>query len=306
MKTMNQTFENLGFKNKINNELEKNFKEKLKDEEFKNLVDKLSVSKEELVKYTSDLEESSKVYKRCLECKSILECPYKMIGYAYLPKVVDGNISFSYKPCKYRKKIDAKNKYLENIYLFEVPKEIKEASVDKIYMKDANRFETIEWIHKFINNYSKDKNQKGLYLYGNFGCGKTYLIAAMFNELAKSGVKSAIVYWPEYLRELKASFQTDFKEKFESIKKVDLLLIDDIGAESTSSWGRDEILGPILQHRMQEHLPTFFTSNLNKEALEEHLSTSKDGVEVIKAKRIIERINQLTDSITLISKNLRK
>jgi primosomal protein DnaI len=90
------------------------------------------------------------------------------------------------------------------------------------------------------------------------------------------------------------------------IKRIDLLLIDDIGAESTSSWGRAEILGPTLQYRMQEQLPTFFTSNLNKESLEEHLASSKDGVEVIKARRIIERINQLTDNITMISKNLRK
>lgn len=306
MKTINQAVENLGFKKKINDELEKEFKDKLKDEDFKNLVEKLKLSPDKLIKYTSDLDRCSKIYKHCLGCKSILECPYEMTGYAYLPKVVDGNMTFCYQSCKYRKKLDKQNNYLKNIYLFEVPHEIKEASMDKIYMKDANRVETIEWLHKFINNYRENKQQKGLYLYGNFGCGKTYLMAAMFNELAKDNVKSAILYWPEYLRDLKASFQSDFKEKFETIKKIDLLLIDDIGAENTSTWGRDEILGPILQYRMQEHLPTFFTSNLNLEALEEHLAVSKDGTEVIKARRIIERINQLTDTITLISKNLRK
>jgi len=306
MKTLDKTFEDLGFKNKISNELEKNFNENLKDDDFKKLVEKLHVPKDILVKYTSSLEESSKVYKHCLECKNIMDCPYQMAGYAYLPKVVDGNVSFGYQPCKYRKKLDLKNNHLKNVYLFEIPTEIKEANMNKIYMTDPNRMEIIEWIHKFINNYSENKNQKGLYLYGNFGCGKTYLLSAMFNELAKNGVKSAIVYWPEFLRNLKASFQTDFGEKFEMIKKVELLLIDDIGAESTSSWSRDEILGPILQYRMQEQLPTFFTSNLDKSALEEHLASSKDGVEVVKARRILERINQLTDNITLMSKNLRK
>ena len=128
----------------------------------------------------------------------------------------------------------------------------------------------------------------------------------MFNELARQGVKSAIIYYPEFLRDLKASFDTDFKEKFEYIKKVPLLLIDDIGAEVTSSWSRDEILGPILQYRMQESLPTFFTSNLDLDALETHLSSSKDGIESIKARRIMERINQLTENLTMISKNLRK
>lgn len=306
MKTLNKAFEDLGFKNKINNELENNFNVNLKDDDFKFLIEKLHIPKEKLIKYNSSLEECAKNYKHCLGCKNILECPYQMTGYAYLPKVVDGNITFGYQPCKYRKKMDTKNKYLKNVYLFEIPNEIKEANISKIYMNDPNRIEIIEWIHKFINNYSENKQQKGLYLYGNFGCGKTYLISAMFNELAKNNIKSAIVYWPEFLRNLKASFQTDFNEKFEMIKKVDLLLIDDIGAEITSSWSRDEILGPILQYRMQEQLPTFFTSNLDKKALEEHLSNSKDGVEVVKARRILERINQLTNNITLMSKNLRK
>ena len=56
-----------------------------------------------------------------------------------------------------------------------------------------------------------------MYLTGSFGSGKTYLVASMFNELAKNGVKSAIVYWPEFLRDLKTSFQTDFKEKFDAV-----------------------------------------------------------------------------------------
>jgi len=306
MEEATKTFESLGFKNKINDELEKTFDANMKDEDFKKLVDKLHLPKEKLIKYTSSLEESAKTYKRCLECKNILECPLQMSGYAYLPKVVDGNISFSYQACKFRKKLDAKNEYLKNVYLFEMPKEIKEASMDKLYKNDSKRIETLEWIYKFINNYADNNHQKGLYLYGNFGCGKTYMIAALFNELAKSGVKSAIVYWPEFIRNLKTSFQTDFNEKFETVKKVKLLLIDDIGAESTSSWGRDEILGPILQYRMQESLPTFFTSNLNYQALEQHLSSSKEGIDEIKARRILERIEQLTDNITLISKNYRK
>ena len=56
---------------------------------------------------------------------------------------------------------------------------------------------------------------------------------------------------------------------------------------------------------MHQHLPTFFTSNLPKKELEQHLSISKDGVEHVKAGRVIERINQLTTDITLMSKNLR-
>ena len=161
-----------------------------------------------------------------------------------------------------------------------------------------------------MEKYKEDTNQKGLFLSGNFGCGKTYLISAMFNELAKENIKSAIIFWPEFLRDLKASFNSEYKnefnDKFNSIKKAPLLLIDDIGAESVSSWNRDEILCPLLQYRMDQHLPTFFTSNLDLEALETHLAITNKGDEIIKAGRIISRIKQLTQYQQMISKNLRK
>ena len=85
-----------------------------------------------------------------------------------------------------------------------------------------------------------------------------------------------------------------------------LLLIDDIGAEALTSWNRDEILCPLLQYRMDNNLTTFFTSNLNLKDLEEHLSNSKTGVDNVKAKRIISRIEQLTTNLEMVSKNLRK
>ena len=73
-----------------------------------------------------------------------------------------------------------------------------------------------------------------------------------------------------------------------------------------TSWSRDEILGPILQYRMDNKMATFFTSNLSIEELETHLSVSKDSIDKLKAKRIIERIKFLTDDIKLISENKRK
>ena len=120
-----------------------------------------------------------------------------------------------------------------------------------------------------------------------------------------------MVYWPEYLRSLKASYGSsssdEFKEKYNEVKYAKLLLIDDLGAEGVTSWSRDEILGTILQYRMQEGLPTFITSNLNLKELEDHLSiTTSNKSERVKAVRIIERIKQLTCDMEMISKNNRK
>ncbi len=290
--------------------LDEAYDEALENDDFKNFVCKLKMKRENLKKYTSLLEESSKEYNNCLNCKGILECKNKIEGYAKLPKINENALEFIYKPCKYKRKLDKEEMKHQNIKLFNIPKEIKEASFKKIYKTDKNRYNTILWLTEFIKKYKEDKHQKGLYLCGNFGSGKTYLTAAMFNELSKDKVKSAIVFWPEFLNNLKSSFNSEnkneFKNKYNYVKKVDLLLIDDIGAESVTPWSRDEILCPLLQYRMDEKLPTFFTSNLNLEALENHLAITSRGDEIIKAGRIISRIKQLTEYQELISKNLRK
>lgn len=291
---------------KLKKQMYRAFKEDMKDEKFKALVSQLSVEEEELLQNRAELVEASIEYNHCETCKNILACKNKIKGFAYLPKVTEGRISFCYTACKKKRMLDEKTKYLENVYIYDVPKNIREASMKDIYKDDKNRFETIKYLIQFIKDYEKGKPVKGLYLHGNFGCGKTYLIAAMFNELAKKGVKSAIVFWPEYLRDLKSSFTTNFKEKFESVKKAKLLLIDDIGAENTTAWGRDEILSPLLQYRMSENLPTFFTSNLDMDVLLNHFSVTGNKVDEVKAQRIIERIKQLTNMQKMVSENLRK
>ena len=281
----------------------------LKDEDFKNLTLRLSLSDEDLMKYTSKLRKTTEQLKMCKNCKGLLHCKNEINGFIYYPEIKNGKLNFSHISCKYKRKFMKDNQYLDNIYSFDIPKDIINAKMKDIYTDDKNRIPAIKWIKDFIHEYDYNKKQKGLYLNGNFGCGKTYLIAACFNELAKKGVKSAIVYWPEFLRKLKASFNSDnesFSGLFDRIKNVPLLLIDDIGAENTTSWGRDEILGPILQYRMQQNLTTFFTSNLSLEDLEKHFSVTKESVDVVKSRRILERIKDLTTELVMIGENRRK
>ena len=286
-----------------NNALVKSYDEALSNNNFKDFVNKIKLPASTLMKYTSILESSCSEYTNCKNCKNILECKNKVTGYAYLPRIENEELIFSYKPCKYKEKMDKETNHLKNIYMLGVNNYITDACIENIYKEYKNRNQAIKWIINFLKTYKNDKHQKGLYLSGSFGCGKTYLISALFNELAKKGYKSSIIFWPEFLRDLKASFELDFREKFDTIKTTPILLIDDIGSEVVTPWSRDEILCTILQYRMQEHLPTFFTTNFNKEELERHLSNNNDE---LKAKRIMERINQLTDNIEVISDNLRK
>jgi len=307
---MKKLGEHFNYNSGFDDLLDEYYEDALKDENFKAFVSKIKMKREELKKYTSLLEESSIEYNNCLKCKGLFECKNKLNGYAYLPKINNNVLEFSYRACKFKKKNVKDNKFHDNTILYSVPEDIKNASMKKIYKSDKNRYNVISALVKFINDYKENTKIKGLYLYGNFGSGKSYLISAAFNELAKDGYKSAIVFWPEFLNDLKASFnssiKTEFNTKYNSIKKIPLLLIDDIGAESVTSWSRDEILCPILQYRMENKLPTFFTSNLDLKALEQRLSMTSRGDDIVSAGRIISRIKQLSDYQELISKNLRK
>jgi len=289
--------------------LEKNYNMILeKNPTFKKIATSLNLPPTYLMKYTNSLEESANELDNCKNCKNILNCKNASTGYVFYPKILSNNLIFSYIPCKYKKEQDERNRYKDNIYLFEVPKEIKEASMKNIDLDNPDRFKIIKWLKTFLDTYQAGTGMKGIYLHGSFGCGKTYLISAALNELAKKDHQIAIIYYPEFLRSLKESFNDPetYNEKFRRIKRVEILFIDDIGAENMTEWSRDEVLGTILQFRMQEGLTTFFTSNIAIKDLEEHFSITAKGNEKLKAKRIVERIKQLTVEMTLVTENKRK
>lgn len=291
-------------KKDIDHELLKDYVKALKDEEFKRLVARLGVNEDIAKKYTSKLERSVCELKNCANCQGLVFCKNAIAGCVYYPKKEDDKLRFNYVACRYKQEEIALDG--TRSITFEEPYAIKNARLADIDLTDKKRAKVIKWINSFYKEYEKNAHIKGIYLHGSFGSGKTYLLAALLNELAKKKVKTIIIYYPEMLRILKASFSDDFEEKMHDLKTCDILLIDDIGAESVTPWSRDEILGTILQYRMDACLPTFLTSNLTIEELESHLSQTKNGVDVIKARRIIERIKQLTVDMELISENRRK
>ena len=296
-------------KHKTNfNDIKTNYEEKLNNEFFKKIVESLDCDEKYKIGNTSNLYEVAKCLEQCSKCKSLKSCPFDIPGVHYNCACEDNKIKFYYSKCKYKEKYDKDNEYIKKIYTYKMPSYIKDACFKDIIKNDVNRKEALVEIKNFYDCYIKGQPCKGLYLQGNFGCGKTYLIAALFNELAKKGFPSTIIYFSEFLSELKNTFNKEddsFSELFNRIKYSPLLLIDDIGAEKNTEWSRDEILGNILQYRMAENLPTFFTSNLSIECLESHLSCTSKKDDIVKAKRIIERVKFLTKEIEMVSINRR-
>ena len=223
-------------------------------------------------------------------------------------EVHNGFILVNYKRTEEAIRQERERKRKRLIHSINMPKNIAEARFSDTALT-PERQDVIGELLKFINSYKPNSTeyQKGLYLAGPFGVGKTYMMGALANELSENGVETTLVNVPTYSAEIKQAISTNTVEaKLVSIKNTPILVLDDIGAEMNSAWFRDEVLMVILQHRMLQELPTFFTSNFTIDQLEAHFAHSNKGdQELLKAKRLIERIRFLAKEYFVDGQNHR-
>jgi primosomal protein DnaI len=245
--------------------------------------------------------------KACENCASLEECCNLVPGYAPKIQVENGKIRLAYEKCPRKLVHDEQNKKKSFVQSLYMPKDLLEASFDSIELDDPERFEAIRKIERFIHSTEK-LPAKGLFLYGPFGVGKSYLLGALANTLAEREIRSLFIYMPEFVREMKSSINdSTINQKVDRFKKVPVLILDDIGSEYQSAWFRDEVLGAILQYRMMERLPVFFTSNYSLRELEIVLASSNKGEsETLKARRLIERVKQVSEPVSIMGENRRK
>ncbi|MBS4750619.1 primosomal protein DnaI [Granulicatella sp. zg-ZJ] len=250
----------------------------------------------------------AKLYEFMKEKQRIKESGYSQ-NPGFEPKLVMnvGFIDVAYQPTADFLAQEERRELSNRIQTLQMPRNIKNitfASLDKT----KARADVLKYFIDFCNEYTQTKNNfiKGAYLYGSYGVGKTYMIGGLANELASRGVSSYLAHFPSLVVELKAAIgDNSVQQKLDVIKKSTILMLDDIGGESMTPWVRDDILMTILDYRMREQLPTFFTSNLSFALLEEHLK----GVTIEderKAKRLMERIKYLSKEINIVGKNRRE
>ncbi|WP_067730912.1 primosomal protein DnaI [Oceanobacillus damuensis] len=280
--------------------------EVLDDPEIKEFISlHPQLTQSEINKSLIKLYEYKTQSKQCNQCGSFRACKNMLPGYSPILQVESNEIRLTYEKCHSRimhEKEQEQQKLFQSLYM---PKEILQASLSDI-ANDETRIQAIAELLDFLDQAKTELPRKGLYFYGQFGVGKTYLLGALANELKKFNISSTLIYMPEFVREIKSSFKDDsFNDKIDLFKKADVLMLDDIGAELQSAWFRDEILGSVLQYRMMERLPVFFTSNYDLDQLEMQLAATKSGVETVKAGRIIERIKQVSKEVKIEGHNRR-
>lgn len=266
-----------------------------------------NLSESEIDRNISRLFEYRNERNNCSLCTSLQSCPNMMKGYQPELYVERQQIQLRYNLCHKKLKADESRRQQSLIKSMYVPKEILSATFDQLEQDNRSRILAIAKAVEFATTISPGESGKGLYLHGQFGVGKTYIMGAIANELAERNISSMLVYTPNFFRELKSGIHDgSYNEKLDVVKDIPVLILDDLGAETMSSWVRDDILGVILQHRMLEKLPTLYTSNYDFEELEEHLAYSqKGGIEQLKSKRIMERIRHFAEPVYIEGRNRR-
>ena len=226
--------------------------------------------------------------KICQNCQGLFECGLPSCGM----KPVLTNDRLSFQSCQFL----LTNKSYDNVNHRFASNYIKAANFTDFNCDTINRKKCLD----FGRAYLQKPTANGLYIYGNFGTGKTYILSALANELAQKSIKSIIVFMPDLSRNLKSSMNDySLESKVNELKMVDVLMLDDFGGEMMTSWLRDEIIAPIIQYRCINNLPIFISSNLDYSLLRNHLSQTKDDLDSLKANRILERIKKMTKRVCL-------
>lgn len=230
-------------------------------------------------------------------------------GYVAELDVVNGQIVVNYhvgNQLQAQRDAYATSQRLKMLYL---PQGLKQATMTNFDQGDQQRMAAYIACAQFLNDCAENPNDyhRGLYLTGNFGVGKTYLLAAVANSLADEGITACLVHVPTFLAEVKAALRTRKpNDTIQQLKDVAVLMLDDIGATTMSSWERDDILGIILQSRMQAEKTTFFSSNFTQEQLKQMLEEDSQGnIDKVKANRIMERIYALSKEVVVMGNNRR-
>jgi len=122
---------------------------------------------------------------------------------------------------------------------------------------------TLETAYNIARRFAQ--NPEGwLLLEGGYGCGKTHLAAAIANYCIQQGEMVLFVVVPDLLDHLRAAYAPSspvtFDERFEAVRTVPLLILDDLGSQSPSPWAQEKLY-QLINYRYNARMPTVVTTN---------------------------------------------
>lgn len=159
---------------------------------------------------------------------------------------------------------------------------------------------------EYADNFTYHKARgDGLYIEGTNGTGKTHLAAAIALQLINEGIPVVCKTSSDLLGDIKRSFSFEGAKEHEVLdvyKKVDLLIIDDLGKEQCSDWSMSTLYS-ILNDRYEDMKPTIVTTNYNADELVQALTPK--GFDNTKIVAIISRLRETSTVMTMAWEDIR-
>lgn len=278
----------------------------LKDPYIIKFMETFNVDEHFIYDHSGKLDDYCSILNKCQNCKGIKFCPQPVKGY-FLNFTVDDILVQTLKPCAFTLVEQEMYSHMKYYTYFDLSKSYGTIDLNEIKLLD----ESIDYANAFKKAVMvlKGESEKGLYLCGKPGVGKTYLACGISNGFAKNKTKVGFLNLPNWIAELKRNMQDNasFDRMIKITQNALVLVVDDIGGESVTAWSRDDILLPLLEARMKEGKLTIFTSNYRLNELKERYALNyQKGSEPIAAERIIERIRTLSEEIFVKGDSRRK
>ena len=139
-----------------------------------------------------------------------------------------------------------------------------------------------EFVVRRVRNYCERLDQmlaegRGLWFFGGPGTGKTTLAMLISRTALEAGRSVAIYSLPKLLSRIRRTFDAEIGEQsyadlFERLTTVDLLHLDDLGAEKQTEWVLEQLYA-LINERYERERSIVVTSNLEDDQLEIQLGT---------------------------------
>lgn len=138
--------------------------------------------------------------------------------------------------------------------------------------------------HRYVQNFDAMRaNGSGLLIYGDVGCGKSFMAACIANALIDQGTPALMTNFSRIVNQLQETF--DGRQKYlDRLNSFDLLVIDDLAAERDTDYMWEQIMA-VIDARYRAGLPLIVTTNLTAVEL-------SDG-EDIRKRRVYSRIKEM-------------
>ena len=172
---------------------------------------------------------------------------------------------------------------------------------------DIGGFKAEQFASNFLENYKYGAKQKGMWLHGDRGVGKTFFMGYFTQLLQMQNIAFTFINSAQFYQDMldvQRNYSKDISKKLWDIKASQILIIDDMGAEKASDFMINDVLFNIMDYRMSRNLPTFCTSNYTKQDYLNYI-TRIGLVMDMEAKRYVERLDTLMTEVHMKGTNKR-